>query len=76
MRFDPSHCPECGELPRGTCDMIPGIALVSFNDDNREAEFAGETDVLWDSQETPANADGLIDVTCPNGHVWQAKLEE
>jgi len=75
MRFDPCRCPECGELVRGTCDVTAGIALVSFDDDNQEAEYAGETEVLWDSQETPANADGLIDVVCPNGHVWQAEME-
>lgn len=76
MRFNPSRCPECGELPRGTCDVIAGIALVQFDDDNQEAEYAGETKVLWDSQETPVNADGLIDVVCPNDHVWQAELIE
>ncbi|HEX3654525.1 MAG TPA: hypothetical protein VHV55_01895 [Pirellulales bacterium] len=75
MRFDPARCPECGDLPKGTCDVIPAIALLYFDDDDDAAEFAGESEVLWDGQETPTNADGLIDVICPNGHVWQAELE-
>jgi hypothetical protein len=55
--------------------VIPAIALLYFDDDDDAAEFAGESEVLWDGQETPTNADGLIDVICPNGHVWQAELE-
>ena len=53
MRFDPWKCPECDQPATGTVEVIHGLALLLF-DDEGDADYAGETKVLWDSQTEPA----------------------
>jgi hypothetical protein len=75
MRFDPIRCPQCGEVARGTCDLVPGVALLDV-DDEGEAEYSGETKMCWDGQysETDENDDPIL--ICPNDHQWAARISE
>ena len=73
MKFKPARCPECGELAKGTAETVPGIALLDFDDDGN-ADYSGETKVLWDSQETVCDEDGRVTLVCPDGHDWQAEM--
>lgn len=75
MRFDPLHCPECGELARGTCDLIPALGLLLIHADG-SAEYEGETKVLWDGQYTDTDEEGRVTLACPEGHLWPATMSE
>jgi hypothetical protein len=58
-----------GHAIQGTLDTIPGIALINGIDDKGEPEYMGETDVIWDGQETQVR-DGKILYVCTEGHEW------
>lgn len=76
MRFNPWKCPECGKPAAGTLETIPGMALLTF-DENGEAEYDGETKVYWDGQTTVTKTTAELDeaclLQCPNGHEWPAE---
>lgn len=71
MRFTPWKCPECGQPANGTLEMIPGLALLTF-DDNGEATYAGDTEIDWDNQMTRDDEDGRVRLECPAHHRWPA----
>lgn len=71
MRFDPRKCPTCSQPARGTLDVIPGLALLLF-DEEGNAEYLGQTDVNWDGQETIRDEHGRVRLMCPGGHEWSA----
>lgn len=71
MRFEPPTCPACGEQAKGVLETIPGIALLLF-DESGDAQYAGETDVRWDSQSAVRDRLGHVTLLCPDGHQWPA----
>lgn len=71
MRFWPWKCPECGQAAKGTVEVIPGLALLSF-DEAGEATYAGETEIDWNSQATQHDETGHVLLECPDGHGWPA----
>jgi hypothetical protein len=75
MRFTPDVCPDCGEPIYGTCDMIPGAALLTANDDGT-FDYSGETDVFWDGQTTNEAGEDRVWVQCHNGHEWKAAISD
>ena len=75
MTFDVPRCTVCGELARGTLEMVPGIALLIF-DENGGAEYEGETKIAWNDQATCHDAERRVTLECPNGHRWQARLTD
>lgn len=75
MRFKPWKCPECGQPAKGTVDLIPGLALLTFDDDGH-AEYEGETEVNWNNQATRHDQAGNEILECPAGHQWPAEREE
>lgn len=78
MKFDPIKCPHCGEVARGSIETVTGVALFTGPDEKGEVEYAGETDIDWNTQETIIDEDadgdpvGVI-LSCPNGHEWTAR---
>ena len=71
MRFNPFRCPECDQPATGTVETVPGVALLLF-DEERNAEYAGETKIDWDRQTSLTAARGRVTLECPDGHQWQA----
>lgn len=71
MRFEPWHCPTCGAVARGTQETIPGIALLTF-DDEGDADYEGTTEVDWDGQATVVDRAGNAMLCCSAGHTWPA----
>jgi hypothetical protein len=69
MRFQNCHCPECGELARGTVEIVPAVSLLSFDEDG-EAEYTGETETVGDNQEAVQDKSGRWQLECRNGHQW------
>lgn len=74
MRFKPSKCPECGEPPEGMREKLYGLALLTGSDE-LGFDYAGETEVDWDSQETVVEG-GLVTLQCANAHAWHAEKED
>lgn len=76
MHFLPWKCPICHQAAEGTLETVFGLALIKFDDDD-QAEYAGETQIDWNSQITCLNRDGKVMLQCPEGHRWQAdRFEE
>jgi hypothetical protein len=75
MRFTPWKCPECGQPAKGTVEAVPGLALLTF-DDEGQAEYASETEIDWNNQTSQHDAAGNDLLECHNGHQWPAKREE
>ncbi len=57
-------CPRCGNVPEGTLDTIPGVALVIEREEDSKLEWYGETRVCWDGQETEKDSYGLTYFWC------------
>lgn len=76
MKIETPKCPECGKPPEGTVDRIPGIALFGEIDGEGKTEYAGETRVCWDGQESHADEAGRVLVQCRSGHEWYTYLDE
>lgn len=72
MRFVPNCCPECKAPPESIREVLYGEALLLEPDDDGETDYEGETKVDWNSQTTDCDAEGNVQLTCPNGHVWEA----
>jgi len=75
MRFSPWKCPECSEAAKGTLETIAGLALLMFDDDGH-AEYAGETELDWNSQITRHDEAGNALLECPAGHQWPAVCQD
>ena len=75
MRLNPPTCPVCGQIARGTVEIIPGLALLSF-DESGEADYAGETQVHWDGQTTDRDNQGRVRLICSAGHDWPATMTD
>lgn len=80
MRFTPEtcRCPDCGDPPRGTVDLIPGVALFGGEEDG-EYDYSGTTDVCWDGQYTvtlPDDPPESLRLVCRAGHEWLGMMVE
>jgi hypothetical protein len=75
MRLTPWKCPECGQPAKGTVETVPGLALLTFDDDGN-AEYAGETEIDWNNQATRHDDAGNDLLECPAGHQWTAERKD
>ncbi len=72
MRFHPHHCPECGNIAKGTAENVPGRCNLAFDaEGNAEYDDTG-TDLFWDGAETDVDGNGRVLLLCSNGHDWRA----
>lgn len=82
MKIKTPCCPTCGEPPRGTVETIQGIAeLLPLTWGQQPAdgggfEYAGETDVVWDTQEPVTDEHERVLLVCSNHHDWYSFIEE
>jgi hypothetical protein len=59
------RCPECNRLPSGTCELIPGVALLAdVDEDSGELSYTGETKVVWNGQTTNRDRYNQIEFWC------------
>jgi hypothetical protein len=72
VRSDPWRCPERGDAAEGTHELVPGVALPTF-DERGEAEYLGETELDWNRQRSIHDEAGRVTLSCPRRHAW---LEE
>lgn len=78
MKIDKPKCPDCGELAKGTLEVVSGLALLNFQEDDGRsgrAEYEGETEMDWNSQEPVRTPGGdQVVLECPRGHQWLSGL--
>lgn len=68
-------CPECGGDVVGIVEQVRGLAAL-YPPENGEYEYAGGTDVWWDSQQPATNQSGEVRVVCENHHEWDTLIDE
>ena len=56
------HCPFCQKIPTGTCELVPGTALLEEVEDGME--YVGETRMHEDGQKTEKDDRGLTVFWC------------
>jgi hypothetical protein len=76
MKFDPVLCLICGKLAKGTLETVPGVALLDIDPDTGESQYGGETAIWWDDQKSNLDSEGRYLLTCHDGHLWPAKMDE
>jgi len=74
MHIEQPMCPECGELVKGTVEVLSDMSLLLVGEDGT-AEYEGETKIWWDEQKAVLDADGRATLICENGHEWQSYLD-
>ena len=62
-------------MATGMLEMVPGIALL-LHIENDTFQYAGVTDISWDSQTTVRDRSGRVTLVCPDGHQWPASLSD
>ena len=73
MKFAIPCCPTCGEQASGTLETVPGVALIQPDEKHPgHFDYAGETKMFWDSQETVTDVMGAATLICDHGHEWQS----
>jgi hypothetical protein len=72
MRFEPIKCPTCGGSATGTLEVLTGVALFTDPDEAGQVDYAGETEVDWDTQRTLTDEFDRVTLVCSQGHEWQA----
>jgi hypothetical protein len=72
MRFETLDCPTCGEEARGTCETLIGTAELVHHEDGT-SDYAGDTIIHWDGQQTVEDGHGRVMLDCANGHEWPSR---
>jgi hypothetical protein len=62
-------CPECGAEAESIRETVTVYARLKRNGNGYE--YAGTTDVDWDSQETDEGPEHEVYLLCPEGHTWE-----
>lgn len=66
-------CPDCGEVCFGTVERIYGVAKLDVDEATGAVDYAGETDIDWNSQEGVNGDSGRLLLSCLHcGHEWEA----
>lgn len=77
MKFATMTCPECGEPAAGSLETIQGRAEFTEPDENGHVDYAGETEMFWDTQEMmikTTEGKEYVALLCHNGHDWQSEV--
>jgi hypothetical protein len=69
------NCPKCNSPACGTIETIPACAEFEHLSDGTVA-YTGNTEPLWDQQETSRDSDGRAEMTCEHHHHWFSKMTE
>ena len=79
FRFEISACPRCGGEPTDIEESVLANAHITKQGDG-SFDYAGESEICWDSQKADKDGEGRISVICGNcRHTWrthQVKAEE
>ena len=73
MKFKTPKCPDCGLPAEGTLENLLGIARLSDIGTDGTCEYAGDTDIIWDTQRTLGEGDKVM-LVCHEGHNWESEM--
>lgn len=73
MKFKTPNCPECGETAEVIMERL--VVWAGIRREGDTFEYAGEADVVWDSQ-VPAKDNNRYTIGCCNGHEWTTESGE
>ena len=71
MKYKPDRCPECGQEPAYILERLLGLAMLE-PDDQGGYDYTGDTEVLWDEQDTIIDFKGRVALQCSKYHEWEA----
>jgi hypothetical protein len=72
MRWEVEVCPECGEPAKILLEEVFVGARLYLSEPG-VYEYAGESEVYWDTQEPVKDEEGCHRLECPNFHRWLTK---
>ncbi len=73
MKLRTPKCPECGLPAKGTLENLLGIARLSDIEPDGACEYAGDTEIIWDTQRTLGEGDKMM-LVCHEGHNWESEM--
>ena len=74
--LSPAVCPTCQSPPKGTIEKCVGISLIeNTGADDNTFEYSGTTEYFDDEQKTVRKGN-MVQLMCPDGHLWWAKHTE
>ena len=71
MKVKDPYCPKCGGPITGLIETVYVRACV-----DADLEYAGESEVFWDTQSTLYDDDGCLIVQCASRHEWATLPKE
>ena len=74
MKFDPCKCPECGEPATHILEEYVAKTGLLKPDEQGEIEFAGGTDIDYESGTLFEDDEGYV-LFCCNHHHWHAEMD-
>jgi hypothetical protein len=76
MTFDVPRCPTCGGRARALSERVSVNAALTYDRERHAYDYAGESEVFWDTQETEHDPDGRVELWCSRGHAWKARISD
>ncbi len=73
MKFTTDKCPKCERAPIAILERL--YAWASLQGGDGGFDYAGESDIDWDSQE-PDETDKQVHLVCDRKHEWSTDVEE
>lgn len=75
MKFEPNLCPICDEPAKSTLGSVLVDELMSYDPSTGEYDYADESEVDWNCQESELDCAGRFKLQCSScDHDWLAKL--
>lgn len=68
-------CPECGEIAHQVEETLMTKASIDENEDGT-FDYAGDSEVDWDSQEPARDGSGNVTLFCECGTSWASGMVE
>ena len=76
MKLSAKFCPTCAEPANKIGEVIHVNAFISFDEETQTFEYDGESEIFYDNQRPYRDDNGMAQVACSNGHVWDSKLDK
>jgi len=75
MWIEVSACPVCGQEPQSIDETVMCNAEIVADEDG-SFSYAGNSEMLWNTQEAPEDRDGRVTVRCAADHTHSVVLRE
>lgn len=74
FKFEIKKCPQCGHAP---VSILESVLCDAFINEDYEGgfDYAGESEIAWDTQETQIDSELRCYLMCPQKHTWYTDYE-